>query len=245
MEPQQSIQLVPIQAAGEILTISSVVFAEGLGIQHKNLLETIRTHKDAIEEGFGRVAFETRPFETGGGNQRAVMVYLTEDQALFVGTLSRNSERVVKFKTTLVKSFAAARKQLAGQAPTTPDYEKILFNQLKVMDDQQQQLRSLTQQVNQIKASLNPIQQADVQVPELKVTDSALRQGIVNHVDEYCSSRQYNLEETWHYLFKRLLVQNGIDVRKMYHAPGATHLDALEKHGLLDKLYAIVSLELK
>ncbi len=248
MENQPTTTELTIRTIGEVMTVSSLDFANGLGIQHKNLLETIRTHQVHIEKGFGRIAFETRPLETGGGRQKGSVAYLTEDQALFVGTLSRNSERVVAFKTTLVKAFSEARKHLSvasgQQLAQGPNYENILLQQGLLLDAQQEQIRKMTQQLNAITASLNPIQQAEVQVPQVKPNDSTLREIIINHVNRYIETRGFDQQDTWHYLFKRLLVQNGINVRQLYRSPGSTDMDALEKHGLLDKLHAIVATEL-
>lgn len=104
-----------------IALVSTLDFAEGLHIQHKSLLETIRGYLPAIEKDFGRVTFETRPFETAGGTQYREIALLTEDQSLFIGSLSRNSERVVEFKSVLVRSFAEARRLLQQKA--LPSYQ--------------------------------------------------------------------------------------------------------------------------
>ena len=58
---------------GKALT-TSLAIAEGVDVQHKNILELIRNNISDFEE-FGRVAFETRPFETRGSWQ---MFCLTE-----------------------------------------------------------------------------------------------------------------------------------------------------------------------
>ncbi len=39
--------------------MTSLAIAEGTGIEHKNVLELIRTHRAKLE-GFGLIAFETR-----------------------------------------------------------------------------------------------------------------------------------------------------------------------------------------
>ncbi|MBD2753826.1 phage antirepressor KilAC domain-containing protein [Spirosoma validum] len=104
-----------------IPVVSTLDFCEGLGINHKSLLDTIRTYLSAIESGFGQVAFETATVRNSvGAANQIVFARLTEDQALFVGTLSRNSERVVEFKSVLVRSFAEARRRaLQPQLPQT------------------------------------------------------------------------------------------------------------------------------
>ena len=104
-------ELIKIEERGGSLVAESRFVAEALGVQHKSLLETIRTHLSVIESEFGRVAFETAPFETAGGVQMGKIVFLSEDQAMFVATLSRNTEQVVRFKAVLVKSFADAKRK--------------------------------------------------------------------------------------------------------------------------------------
>lgn len=94
--------------------IDSRIVAEELGVEHRSLLQTIKKYESEIELNFQRVAFEMTPFETAGGVQKQTVAHLTEDQALFIGSLSRNSETVVRFKANLVKAFQAARKTLAS-----------------------------------------------------------------------------------------------------------------------------------
>lgn len=94
-------------------TVCTADFAEGLAIQHPSLMKTLREHLAILERDFGQVRFEIRTVRNGVGavNEQHV-AHLTEDQALFLGSLSRNSERVVEFKSVLVRSFAEARRRL-------------------------------------------------------------------------------------------------------------------------------------
>lgn len=92
----------------------------------------MREYQEAIEKDFGHVRFEIRTVTNSVGainNQH--IAYLTEDQALFVGSLSRNSERVVEFKSVLVRSFAEARRRAAVAAFALPmTYEDALQHYL-------------------------------------------------------------------------------------------------------------------
>lgn len=112
-------ELIQISQLNGVEVVDSRIIAEELGVQHKNLIETIRKYQEAIESDFGLLTFETQVSkqQTGFGfrDNHTEFCYLTEDQALFIGTLSRNSEIVVKFKAKLVKSFQASRK-LQSQA---------------------------------------------------------------------------------------------------------------------------------
>lgn len=89
--------------------------AKQLGVQHKNLLVLIEEHQAEMRE-FGTFAFETR--KTRGRPER--FVFVTEDQAVFLGTLSKNTKAVVAFKVQLVKAFSAARRAIQREAKRVP-----------------------------------------------------------------------------------------------------------------------------
>lgn len=123
-------------------TVSSIIVAERLDIQHKNVLELIKKHLKTIEKSFGRVALQTHAFETAGGWQHRSVNYLTEDQALFVSTLARNTEKVVDFKALLVKSFQKARLLNSSfEVPTTfAQALQLAANQALQIEKQSKQL---------------------------------------------------------------------------------------------------------
>ncbi|OWY64729.1 hypothetical protein B7486_45695 [cyanobacterium TDX16] len=97
------------------LVVDSRLIAQELGITHKALMETIRNYQPLIEQQFGTVRFETEG--SNGLPGYAVFCYLTEDQASFVGTLSRNTDQVVAFKAHLVKAFSEAKQQSIPKSP--------------------------------------------------------------------------------------------------------------------------------
>lgn len=88
---------------GQAVT-TTLAIADGTDTQHKNVMELVRNYLADLEE-FGRVAFETRPFETAGGTQKREIAILNEQQSTLLLTLMRNSEIVVRFKVRLVKAF--------------------------------------------------------------------------------------------------------------------------------------------
>ena len=104
------------QQAGELVADSREV-ATALAIQHENLLGNLEAHRATPEAEFGRVRFETGTLQTAGGPQQTRFAYLTENQALFLATLSRNTAAVVRVKAWLVKAFDAARKALLTPEP--------------------------------------------------------------------------------------------------------------------------------
>jgi phage regulator Rha-like protein len=91
------------------LVVDSRLVAADLGIKHKNFLETIRKYQKDLEE-FGRVAFETAV--ESKSNNPEVFCWLTEEQATFAMTLSRNSAKVIECKKKLTRGFYSARKLL-------------------------------------------------------------------------------------------------------------------------------------
>ncbi|WP_162387716.1 Rha family transcriptional regulator [Spirosoma endbachense] len=250
MEPTPNIHLIPVRTSGETLTVSSLDFAHGLGVNHKSLLETIRTHQRAIERDFGRVAFETEsgkkdsPFQTANlqpekkSTKPITVAYLTEDQALFIGTLSRNSKRVVELKATLVKSFSQARRRLreAGQTPLPADYlrqhdQRIadLEQQLKQMlDSQQQAARSLLD----VPRSTEPL---PIETTRIKI------QRIVNG---YCRVNNLKQQDIWRRVYDRLYYLYHVNIRAHKRSERESWLDVAERSGHIEKIYAIVSAEL-
>lgn len=111
-------QIVPIERAEDgALIVSSETIAEGSGVQHKNVLESIARNRADLEE-FGTLAFETR--KSGGMPVRIAL--LNEQQATLVMTYQRNTEQVKAFKLALVKSFFIMAKELAAKVPQSlPD----------------------------------------------------------------------------------------------------------------------------
>lgn len=116
-----SIDSLVTAASDGTLTTTSLIVAEGTGVQHKNVLELVRDNLADFEE-FGGVAFETRPFETAGGVQQRDVAILIEEHAALLMTYMRNNEVVRGFKKRLVKAFFELRRAVAINIPRTlPD----------------------------------------------------------------------------------------------------------------------------
>jgi hypothetical protein len=99
--------------------ISSCLIAEHIGTTYKATNNLIRTHIKKLES-LGEV-----PFEKAVG-ERKNLAYLNEDQAIFLMTLSKNTEQVVEFKYQLVKAFSALRRK---QAIIDENHAKIGWQQ--------------------------------------------------------------------------------------------------------------------
>lgn len=93
---------------------TSLAIAEGVELQHKNVIELIRKYAEDLSE-FGGVAFETRPFDTDGGMQWRDVSFLNEQQSTLLITFMRNSPVVIKFKKELVRAFFEMRDHLRAE----------------------------------------------------------------------------------------------------------------------------------
>jgi phage regulator Rha-like protein len=94
---------------------TSLAIAEGVDVQHKNVVALIRKHVGDLEN-FGEIAFQTRLNEHGRPTEFG---WLNEGQSMFLMTLMRNSPIVVRFKLALVQAFLELRDRAAvPPAPT-------------------------------------------------------------------------------------------------------------------------------
>ncbi|MEA9979734.1 MULTISPECIES: Rha family transcriptional regulator [unclassified Pseudomonas] len=98
-----------IQYKGEP-RIDSRLLAEQLGNQHKNTMELIERYLCKFKE-FGLVPFQTEAVKTleSRGVKHMKFALLNEDQAFFLLALSRNTDRVVELKSSLIMAFREAR----------------------------------------------------------------------------------------------------------------------------------------
>ena len=98
-----------------IAVVDTITIAEGVQVQHKNILELIRKYLPDFE-AFGPVAFETRkgkPLPQGGFAKATEFAWLNEDQTTLLFTFLKNTEIARRLKLTLVKAFRAVRNALA------------------------------------------------------------------------------------------------------------------------------------
>lgn len=100
---------------GGQLYVDSRLIAERLGIEHESFLRTLDTYQTQIEQAFGVFRFEIGKPQGSQGGRPARYGLLTEDQATFVMTLSRNTPEVIQTKIDLVTSFSKAKELLRGR----------------------------------------------------------------------------------------------------------------------------------
>lgn len=82
----------------------SLVIADGVGLKHAVVIKTIRKYESDFSE-FSKLVFKTDLNTQGKPTEYAE---LTEDQATYLITLFRNSDKVREFKIMLVKEFRKA-----------------------------------------------------------------------------------------------------------------------------------------
>lgn len=90
--------------------IDSRVLAQHLGNQHKNVRELVEQHRHRFER-ISQLRFQTEvgKRKQGGGNPERYAL-LTEDQAYYLLSLSKNTDRVADLKLRLVLAFREARQ---------------------------------------------------------------------------------------------------------------------------------------
>lgn len=108
---------------------NTLAIAEGVGIEHKNVIALVRRFNTDFEEfgilrfeiakNRGNSAFQTRKSKDISGFQsrnsrgrETEYAELNEDQATYLITLFKNTETVRHFKIKLVKAFRAALKEV-------------------------------------------------------------------------------------------------------------------------------------
>ncbi len=122
-----------------VIVVDSRLVAFELGIQHKNFLGTIEKYNSlmTLNPEMGAVAFQTRSFQTKQGNVSVERwAWLTELQATFVMTLSRNTEQVVNCKLALAIAFEKAKQMIKDIIPAQSQEIERLKLELQVAQAQ-------------------------------------------------------------------------------------------------------------
>jgi phage regulator Rha-like protein len=90
--------------------VDTRLMAMHLGNQHRHVMALIEKYADKFR-GFSQLLFKNAVGERnqGGGNPERFAL-LNEDQAFFLLSLSRNSDRVVDLKVKLIQAFSEARR---------------------------------------------------------------------------------------------------------------------------------------
>lgn len=94
---------------------STLIIAEGVGYDHKTVIQLVRDNLDDLQE-FGNTAFEVRKSQSGAGRPTEYAM-LNEDQATLLMTYMRNNNVVRAFKKQLVKEFRNLRTANSRSMP--------------------------------------------------------------------------------------------------------------------------------
>lgn len=102
---------------------TSICIAEGVGVKHTNVMDLLKrySHMECL------IRFETEKVLTGG--RPVEVAYLNEEQATFLITLMKNSEKVVNFKHALVMEFFKLRRTLFRKAVNEKNLEWLTKRQ--------------------------------------------------------------------------------------------------------------------
>ena len=235
-----------VQERNSVLVVDSRLVAESLAIAHKNLLGNIEKYKKQVESAFGIIAFETRKSRRGKPEKLA---YLTEEQATFLMTLSRNTNEVVQCKLELVKAFAEAKKLIDKVIPAQSIEIEKLKLELEVAKAQQgaavAQQRLLA--ASQTLAIINPalpalvLGKADAVVTQTEIVEktvlvNAQGRAIATYqgISKTKLAKRYGMKKAadvvaWlHSIGKEGWLESGLTATPCQYVP-AEHLDELDR----------------
>lgn len=126
-----------VTLSGNLPVVSSTAIAEGVGREHKSVIQLVRQNLSDLRE-FGELAFEMRVHEAhskGGRGPATEIALLNEQQATLLLTYMRNNEVVRAFKKRLVRAFyeMAKRVRKGGDdlAPTPVETPEARARRLK------------------------------------------------------------------------------------------------------------------
>lgn len=179
-----------VQTKGEP-RIDSRTLAYSLGVTHKATMNQVLKYREALER-FNQLSFQKSVGERkqGGGNAERIAL-LTEDQAVFMLTLSRNTDRVIDLKLRLVQVFSEARRNAQlRHAEYLPEYH-ALHNQVAELargsQHQQQVHINFNRLVNKV-AGIESGQRSRAPMSILSTVQAVATQamtGAIDHRDGY------------------------------------------------------------
>ena len=125
-----------------VLVVDSRLIAPQLGIEHRSFVKTIDKYQEQITSITGKpedrvLRFEvSKPLDSSKGGRPERFVYLTDAQASFVMTLSRNTPQVVECKRQLVAAFEKAKQLIREVIPAQSQEIERLKSELQVAQAQ-------------------------------------------------------------------------------------------------------------
>ncbi|EAY28318.1 Rha family transcriptional regulator [Microscilla marina] len=249
--------LLPIEVKNEIPVVDSRLVAEALGVKHKALMATIQRYQAKIEE-FGSLPFETEVKKRDVGATTLRFCYLNENQAIFIGTLSRNTKKVVAFKSRLVQSFAYVRKTIQeqpfnqrilvqavknlhelakstketrGQIKLLNSYHKFLAHEISSIRDAQD---SLADEMVNIKAA-----QTTLQIENFNPLFTKVRKELGQMMQNYSIWYEVTTQELYQILYKEFTVASGQNIYQQAKMANKTPIEWLESTGWILEAYGL------
>lgn len=112
--------LIAITQQSDTLLVDSRLIAKKLGVRHRGWYQNILLkYQNETEQAFGRLHLGgTTIINSFGPVNQLKFTLLTEDQAIFLMTLTRNTPEVVACKAAFVKSVSAAKRMLGYASPS-------------------------------------------------------------------------------------------------------------------------------
>ncbi|MDP1742929.1 Rha family transcriptional regulator [Polaromonas sp.] len=105
--------------------VDTRLMAMHLGNQHRHVMALIEKYAKSFV-AFGKVLFQRASSLDSATGQRERFALLNEDQAFFLLSLSRNSDRVVDLKVKLIQAFSEARRAAdQRQGEYLPTYHQL------------------------------------------------------------------------------------------------------------------------
>jgi len=116
--------------------VDSRLISQELNVEHKNTLEVIRKYEERFLR-YGKVAFKTAPSLNTESCQNMTVCFLNEQQATFLVTLSRNSEKAVDLKQKLTDSYFFYKTKNQPKIPQTyAEALQLAADQAKIIEQQ-------------------------------------------------------------------------------------------------------------
>ena len=123
---EHDVQALSLTTTAKEPRVDSRLLAKHLGNNHKSVIALIDRYLEVFKS-HGQLTFkkEVGVRDHGGGNAERYAL-LNEDQAYFLLSLSRNTERVVALKSKLIKSFGEYRRAAdMRQQEYLPSYHEL------------------------------------------------------------------------------------------------------------------------
>lgn len=176
--------MLEIITQNDTLVVDSRLIASSLEILHKNFVATINKYKDEIEAEFGCILFQTDDVRMPNGGIKQVFSHylLTEDQSLYVMSLSKNTKAVRQCKINLIKSFSKAKEIIKSVLPQQSDrireleLELLLAKEQNKLSESQTKLLATVQLLETVSPGLAPLAlgRADAVVEKIEYVERVI-----------------------------------------------------------------------